>query len=65
MNFNFMELACRTLKEVLVPPVTETRVVEPKIDVTVNIYINNYIYTSGLGQRTKSMVGKSYMDQYC
>lgn len=65
MNFNFMELACKTLKEVLVSPVTETRVVEPKIDVTVNIYINNYIYTSGLGERTKSMVGKSYMDQYC
>ena len=65
MNFNFMELACKTLKEVLVPPTETKAITEPKIDVTVNIYINNYIYTSGLGERTKSMVGKSYMDQYC
>ena len=70
-NFNLANIAGNFIKDVAVDlfkPSTKNDVSEkivykePKIDVNITLNIN--IYTSGLGEKTRTMSGQVYMDQY-
>lgn len=70
-NFNLANIAGNFIKDVAVDlfkPSTKNDVYEkivykePKIDVNITLNIN--IYTSGLGEKTRTMSGQVYIDQY-
>ena len=72
-NFNLTNIAGNFIKDVVVDlfkPSTNNsnhqseKIIykEPKIDVNITLNIN--IYTSGLGEKTRTMSGQVYIDQY-
>ena len=70
-NFNLANIAGNFIKDVAVDlfkPSTNNnqseKIIykEPKIDINITLNIN--IYTSGLGEKTRTMGGQIYIDQY-